>query len=86
MLEEFKKNAIDFNILNRYNDNQVLDLFNKVASTDSSQNNSLTKLSAYGGPLLSGESNMFSSGGSIHIKPSKRGTFTAAAKKHDKSV
>lgn len=28
----------------------------------------------------------FSSGGSIHIKPSKRGTFTAAAKKHGKSV
>lgn len=28
----------------------------------------------------------FKHGGSIHIKPSKRGTFTAAAKKHGKSV
>ena len=28
----------------------------------------------------------FASGGKIHIKPSKRGTFTAAAKKHGKSV
>ncbi len=28
----------------------------------------------------------YRSGGSIHIKPSKRGTFTAAAKKHGKSV
>ena len=28
----------------------------------------------------------YASGGRIHIKPSKRGTFTAAAKKHGKSV
>lgn len=28
----------------------------------------------------------YSSGGKIHIKPSKRGTFTAAAKQHGKSV
>lgn len=28
----------------------------------------------------------YASGGKIHIKPSKRGTFTAAAKKHGKSV
>lgn len=32
------------------------------------------------------EKNGFKSGGKIHIKPSKRGTFTAAAKKHGKSV
>ena len=32
------------------------------------------------------ESNTFAEGGKIHIKPSKRGTFTAAAKKHGKSV
>lgn len=32
------------------------------------------------------ELNTFSEGGKIHIKPSKRGTFTAAAKKHGKSV
>lgn len=30
--------------------------------------------------------NLFSDGGGIYIKPSKRGTFTAAAKKHGKSV
>ena len=36
-----------------------------------------------GGPLLL---NPYAGGGSIHIKPSKRGTFTAAAKKHGKSV
>lgn len=32
------------------------------------------------------ELNTFADGGDIHIKPSKRGTFTAAAKKHGKSV
>lgn len=36
---------------------------------------------ALGGPL-----NTFADGGSIHIKPSKRGTFTAAATKHDMGV
>lgn len=30
--------------------------------------------------------NTFAEGGKIHIKPSKRGTFTAAAKRHGKSV
>lgn len=30
--------------------------------------------------------NIFADGGSINIKPSKKGTFTAAAKKHGKSV
>ena len=32
------------------------------------------------------ELNTFADGGKIHIKPSKRGTFTAAAKRHGKSV
>ena len=32
------------------------------------------------------ELNTFADGGSIHIKPSKKGTFTAAAKKHGKGV
>lgn len=48
---------------------------------------------AYGGPLtmrytgtMSPFGNTFADGGNIHIKPSKRGTFTAAAKKHGKSV
>lgn len=34
----------------------------------------------------SSELNTFAEGGKIHIKPSKRGTFTAAAKRHGKSV
>ena len=48
---------------------------------------------AYGGPLtmrytgtMSPFGNTFANGGNIHIKPSKRGTFTVAAKKHGKSV
>jgi len=32
------------------------------------------------------EPNEYKNGGGIHIKPSKKGTFTAAAKKHGKSV
>lgn len=35
---------------------------------------------------FSSELNTFAEGGKIHIKSSKRGTFTAAAKKHGKSV
>lgn len=55
--------------------------------------NILSNYSAYGGPVnmrsfspMSPFGNRYSKGGSIRIKPSKRGTFTAAAKKHDKSV
>ena len=53
----------------------------------------LSNYSAYGGPInmrsfspMSPFGNRYSKGGSIRIKPSKRGTFTAAAKKHGKSV
>lgn len=52
-----------------------------------------TTYAAYGGPLamrykgnMSPFGNRFAEGGGIYIKPSKRGTFTAAAKKHGKSV
>lgn len=52
-----------------------------------------TNYAAYGGPLtmrytgaMSPFGNTFADGGNIHINPSKRGTFTAAAKKHGKSV
>lgn len=45
--------------------------------------NMLSNYAAYGGQL---DSNKYADGGSIYIKPSKRGTFTAAAKKHGKSV
>ena len=53
----------------------------------------LANYSAYGGPInmrysgvMSPFGNRFAEGGKIYIKPSKRGTFTAAAKKHGKSV
>ena len=52
-----------------------------------------TTYAAYGGPLamrykgnMSPFGNRFAEGGGIYIEPSKRGTFTAAAKKHGKSV
>lgn len=55
--------------------------------------NILSNYSAYGGPVnmrsfspMSPFGNRYSKGGSIRIKPSKRGTFTATAKKHSKSV
>lgn len=67
------------NAADNVQDNQILD--------------SMANYSAYGGPLtmrysgpMSPFGNTFASGGSIYIKPSKRGTFTAAAKKHGKSV
>lgn len=56
-------------------------------------NNALANYTAYGGPItmrysgpMSPFGNTFAEGGGIHIKKSKRGTFTAAAKKHGKSV
>lgn len=39
-----------------------------------------------GGPLVEAAMNEYANGGGIHIAPSKKGTFTAAAKKHGKSV
>ena len=47
-------------------------------------NNLLQNYAAYGGLL--DMNNQYSNGGKIYIKPSKRGTFTAAAKKHGKGV
>lgn len=47
-------------------------------------NNLLQNYAAYGGLL--DMNNQYSDGGKIYIKPSKRGTFTAAAKKHGKGV
>lgn len=41
--------------------------------------NLLANYSAYGGPL-------YANGGSIYIKPNKKGTFTAAAKSHNMGV
>ena len=43
-------------------------------------------IKALGGPLVEAAMNEYKKGGGIHIAPSKKGTFTAAAKKHGKSV
>ena len=63
--------------------NRVLTSYdNAIEGTEQNQLlNDLYNYSALGGPL-----NTFSDGGTIHIKPSKRGTFTAAAKKHNMGV
>lgn len=44
------------------------------------------KKHSIGGPLVEAAMNEYKNGGGIHIAPSKKGTFTAAAKKHGKSV
>lgn len=44
------------------------------------------KLTSLPNSFESPKLNTFAKGGKIHIKPSKRGTFTAAAKRHGKSV
>ena len=60
---------------------------------DNMFNQNMASYYSQGGPLtmrytgtMSPFGNTFAKGGKIHIKPSKRGTFTAAAKKHGKSV
>ena len=78
-LKEFKKTATDFNFLNRYSDDALLEIFNTVASNDLPKDNGLL-------PDLGFESILAAYGGPIHIKPSKRGTFTAAATKHGMGV
>jgi hypothetical protein len=78
-LKEFKKTAIDFNFLNRYSDEALLEIFNNVASNDLPKDNGLF-------PDLGFDSHLAAYGGPIHIKPSKRGTFTAAATKHGMGV
>ena len=58
---------------------------NAINSADFNQDlNLLQNYAAYGGLL--DKNNQYSDGGKIYIKPSKRGTFTAAAKKHGKGV
>lgn len=74
---------------------QAIANFGAAAENLDTQNDldALSHYAAYGGPLtmrytgtMSPFGNTFDKGGKIHIKPSKRGTFTAAAKKHGKSV
>lgn len=61
--------------------------------TSNQVSNALANYSSYGGPIMirstgvmSPFGNTFAEGGGIHIKKSRKGTFTAAAKKHGKSV
>lgn len=53
-----------------------------------SQLNTMDKSRIYSMPnsFMKTEDTVFAKGGGIHIKPSKRGTFTAAARKHGKGV
>ena len=57
--------------------------FDNAVSNTATQNslNALANYSAYGGHL-----NLYNNGGGIHIGPSKKGTFTAAAKKRGLGV
>ena len=75
--------------------NRSLTNFNNASENvrDTQLRTALANYAAYGGPItmrytgpMSPFGNTFTEGGGIHIKKSKRGTFTAAAKKHDKSV
>lgn len=65
--------AIDYDVTNRRLQQKDQEIIN--------QGKSVIPIYALGGDL-----NLFSDGGGIYIKPSKRGTFTTAAKKHGKSV
>lgn len=59
-----------FNMLDRYDDDTLLRLMNEVADNNTDID----------------YTNYAANGGEIHIKPSKRGTFTAAAKKRGMGV
>lgn len=56
-LKEFKKSATDFDLLFRYKDKELLDLFNNVAFVDTPLNNNVN-FAAYGGKV-----NRFDGGG-----------------------
>ena len=58
-----------------------------IKSMDALNDSKITSLpNSFNFPELNTDINTFATGGRIHIKPSKRGTFTAAAKRHGKSV
>lgn len=68
--------------IDRANVFAVNDLINRADTLDTEQNlDVMANYSAYGGPL-----NLFRSGGGIHIKPSRRGTFKAQASRMGMSV
>lgn len=61
-----------------YND---LDVRHRAALIRAGVQNGVTSLAQ-----IRDDYNSYAEGGSIHIDPSKKGTFTAAASKHGKSV
>lgn len=90
-----KKKAAELNRQIGIANQQAIANFGAAAENLDTQNDldALSHYAAYGGPLtmrytgtMSPFGNTFDKGGKIHIKPSKRGTFTAAAKRHGKSV
>lgn len=68
--EEFKQTGDYKNLIGRYKTDFLLKLLNDVAQNDMNNDNV----------------NYAANGGSINIKPSRKGTFTAAAKRHGKGV
>ena len=87
--------AKELTTLNMYaNNNATANYTGSVEKVDTMNDfNALKNQTAFGGPLMmrytgtmSPFGNRFDTGGNIYIKPSKRGTFTAAAKSHGKSV
>lgn len=87
--------AKELTALNMYaNNNATANYAGSVEKVDAMNDfNALKNQTAFGGPLMmrytgtmSPFGNRFDTGGNIYIKPSKRGTFTAAAKSHGKSV
>lgn len=76
-----KKKAKELNQqIDQANAAQIGKLANRAEAIDTQ--NDLTALAG----LLAEGGYLFDGGGKIHIKPSKRGTFTAAAKRHGKGV
>lgn len=87
--------AKELTTLNMYaNNNATANYAGSVEKVDTMNDfNALKNQTAFGGPLMmrytgpmSPFGKRFDTGGNIYIKPSKRGTFTAAAKEHGKSV
>ena len=65
------------NLLNRYDDDTLLRLFNEVAQNNT--DNNMINYAAYGG-------NLYAKGGSIHIDPKNRGKFNATKKRTGKTT
>lgn len=93
--DKAKNLTVELNRQRERANQQAIANFGAAAENVDTQNdlNALANYAAYGGPLtmrytgtMSPFGNTFADGGNIHISPSKRGTFTAAAKKHGKSV